>query len=236
MTTEQTQGAQVTTQAPNVTTAPAMPTDTPAATTQSTTASNGQQTQTQTQSNPTQQAATASQQVEGKESGQQKQEPSTGSVPEKYELKVQDGSLLTPESIEKVSSLAKELGLSNENAQKLLDTENAKIFALQEYQKDAAKKQIEEWRKASLEDKEIGGEHLKQNVELASRVAKQFFSENLVKFLNDSGFGDYPDFVKGMVKIGKAYGEDKIIIPNGLGSSATGKSVAQRMFDKSNHS
>src|SRR5688572_20896218 len=45
-------------------------------------------------------------------------------VPEKYDLKLPEGSLLEAAQMEKISAYAKEKGLSNEQAQELLEREN----------------------------------------------------------------------------------------------------------------
>ena len=38
-------------------------------------------------------------------------------VPEKYDLKIPDGALITPADVERIATFAKERGLSNEEAQ-----------------------------------------------------------------------------------------------------------------------
>lgn len=191
-------------------------------------ASEGQQQQQQAQNQQAQQQS-------ADQSQQQQSQQQQQSVPEKYDLKAPEGATLAPEFVNEVSALAKELGLSNEKAQALLNSQYAKLSQAEVLQKQQLQERSDAWKKAALEDKEIGGEQLNQNIEMSSRVLKKYFPETVIKFINDSGFGNYPDFLRGFVRLGKAMGEDKIVIGGSGGDPGAQKSRAARMFDKSNH-
>ena len=135
------------------------------------------------------------------------------SVPEKYELKMPEGSPLEAGHLEKISAYAKGKGLSQEQAQALLERESEAVAGFAKAQKDNYEKTVDEWAKQTESDPEVGGENYKKNVELASRVIKRFGSETLIKALNDTGYGNHPELVRAFTRIGKAMSEDQLVIP-----------------------
>jgi len=134
-------------------------------------------------------------------------------APEKYDLKVPDGSLLAPARLEKIAAYAKAQGLSQEAAQALVEREHeavAEHAAAQEQQlKDASKA----WADAAVKDPEIGGEGLAKNLELSKRVYERFGSKALMDMLEQSGLANHPEVVRLGVKLGKAMGDDAIVNP-----------------------
>lgn len=132
-------------------------------------------------------------------------------VPEKYDLKLPEGSLLEEGAIERISAFAKQKGLTNDQAQSLLEEQNSAVSGYQGRIMEAHNKQVDAWAKEVEADPEVGGENYKKNVELASRVVKRFGDEELVKQLNKTGYGNYPGLVKLMTRIGKAMSEDQLV-------------------------
>ena len=88
-------------------------------------------------------------------------------------------------------------------------------------------KQVETWKTELQNDKEFGGDNLPKNVELAQRVVKKFGSESFQQALTDSGLGNHPELVKVFAKIGKAIGEDNIVLP---GSTPAGPKDLRDVF------
>lgn len=142
-------------------------------------------------------------------------------VPDKYDLKLPEGSPLKPESVEKIASFAKERGLSNEQAQAILQRDHEAQVSFAEANKPGTgsewKARVQGWEQAALADKEIGGseEALKANAELGRRVVTKFFPESVSKFLSDTGFGSNPDIIRGFAKLGKMMSDDQLVIPGG---------------------
>lgn len=134
-------------------------------------------------------------------------------VPEKYELKLPEGSLLDASAIEKAAAMAKASGLSNEQAQKLLEHESNSIASFIEGQKQQLKQTSESWARELSVDKEFGGADFEKNAELAKRVVHKFASDGFRKTLNETGLGNHPDLVRTFVRIGKAMSEDKLVLP-----------------------
>jgi hypothetical protein len=128
-----------------------------------------------------------------------------------YDLKVSEGSVLDAARLESIKSFAKTKGLSNEQAQLIVDREADAVKSHLDAQTQAFEARKSEWAKTALADKEIGGENLNRNIELSNRVIKRFASEALINELNVTGLGNYPELVRVFSKIGKAMGEDQLV-------------------------
>lgn len=166
--------------------------------------------------------------------------PVTEVVPEKYELKLADGSTLPPTLVEKTAATARSLGLSNAKAQALLDATAAEVTAhaeavLASYKPGGTEytKQEQAWAAQALADTEIGGskEKLDENVAQAAKVIATFFPESIYKFLNDTGFGSHPDVIRGFAKLGRAMSEGKIVEGAQLGThTKEEKTAAEKIY------
>lgn len=128
-------------------------------------------------------------------------------APEKYELKVPEDSLIGKELVSKIETYAKENDLTNKQAQELLEGEHKSIKAHVDTQK-------KEWLTQITNDKELGGDKLNEHVELSKRVVDKFGSPALRKELERTGYGNHPELVRMLVRIGKASAEDKLVIPD----------------------
>lgn len=135
-------------------------------------------------------------------------------VPETYELTIAEDSLLDQTDIDRISTDAKEKGLTNGEAQLMADME---AEAIDRYH-DKLDKQVEDlqagWLKAAEADKEIGGEAFKENAELSKRLINEFGSEALKDLLDESKYGDHPEVVRIFSTIAKKImAEDKAFFP-----------------------
>ncbi len=118
-------------------------------------------------------------------------------VPEKYDLKIPEISHLTNEQISKIEAFAKSNGLTNEQAQGVLESENSALAGFLSDRQPGGKvwtAQVDAWEQAALADKDIGGtkENLAQSAELGRRVVDRFFPPEVKTFLNETGFGSHP--------------------------------------------
>lgn len=148
-------------------------------------------------------------------------------APEKYELKLPEGSHLKADHLEKIVSYAKERGLSNEDAQKLLERENSVVAGFVEDQKQQLKQTTDAWMKEVESDKEIGGTNYKQNVAYANEVVKKFASPQFIKTLNETGLGNHPELVRVFARIGKLMANDKLVVP---GTQSIAKKSIEEVF------
>ncbi|AHB70333.1 hypothetical protein P262_02767 [Cronobacter malonaticus] len=133
-------------------------------------------------------------------------------APEKYELTAGEGVELDAAAVKEFEPIARELNLSNEQAQKLVDVYASKILPLVNQQQLAAwQKQGEEWQEAIKADKEIGGDKLTSSISAAQRAIDQFGTPELKEYLEASGLGNNPALVRFCVQVGKAMSEDKMV-------------------------
>lgn len=158
-------------------------------------------------------------------------EPAKPVVPEKYDLKLPEGSQLDAKAIERISLQSKEKGLSNEQAQAVIESESKAIATFVEGEKERVKARTDVWRSEVQADPELGGDGYKKNVELAKRVVQRFGTDALMKTLDDTGLGNYPELVRFVSRIGKAMSEDQLIHPSTGGSK---KSAGDIFYPKQN--
>lgn len=130
----------------------------------------------------------------------------------KYELKMPEGSLLDKESLERIEAYAKERGLSNDDAQEILDQESDAIEDYRNDQEEQLKELTQvQWVEQAKADKEIGGEKFKESAELSRRALEKFgtaeFSDELIR----TGFGNHPELIRMFSRIGRAMENDTLV-------------------------
>lgn len=145
-------------------------------------------------------------------------------VPEKYEFKAPEGREFDSETITAYSEVARELGLSQEAAQKLLDRMGPQMAQRQEAQIQAVRN---EWTKAATSDKEFGGQGLAENLSVAKKALDAFGTPELRDLLNTSGLGNHPEVIRLFFRAGKAISEDRFV----GGSATTAKARGPMTFD-----
>lgn len=133
-------------------------------------------------------------------------------APEKYEFKAGEGQELDTAALEQFEPIARELNLTNEQAQKMVDLYGTKIMPMvQKQQAESWQKTTEKWAADVKADKEIGGDKLTANLSAAQRALDQFGDPELKEYLDSTGLGNYPALVKAFIKVGKAMSEDKVV-------------------------
>ncbi|HDT3059154.1 TPA: peptidase [Enterobacter hormaechei subsp. steigerwaltii] len=156
------------------------------------------------------------------EDEEQKQE----GAPEKYEFTAGEGVELDADALKDFEPVARDLNLTNEQAQKLVDAYPKILAGVQQRQAEAWQKQTEGWAETVKADKEIGGDKLTANLSAAQRALDQFGTPELKEYLNATGLGNHPDLVKTFVKIGKAMSEDGMVD----GSNQGQRSAAEVLY------
>lgn len=131
-------------------------------------------------------------------------------APEKYEdFKMPEGVQVDKAALEQFTPLAKELNLSQDQAQKIVD----QYAKLQQDRAGEVVKQwndrVDGWRKATEGDKEYGGTALKENLAHATRFRDAFATPELRSFLEEYQIGNHPEVVRLFVRAGKAMSEDQ---------------------------
>jgi hypothetical protein len=162
-------------------------------------------------------------------------------APEKYEdFTMPDGMELDKEMLDDFLPIAKELNLTQEQAQKLADLQIKNVERANAKTEEAFAKVVEGWKDSVKADSEIGGSTMGEKVGLAVK-AMNFFGDSkdesgktvensaLKELLETSQLGNHPEVIRVFYRIGKAFGEDRLV-------TAEGKSGGRKPFyENSNH-
>lgn len=123
-----------------------------------------------------------------------------------------EGVKLDESTMDEFKGVAKELGLSQEQAQKLvglgakMQTGNAEAYtkALQE----TVDKTADSWKAEAKADKEFGGDQFDKNLGVAKTALDTFGTPELKKLLAESRLGNHPEVLRFMFRAGKAISQD----------------------------
>ena len=131
-------------------------------------------------------------------------------------------------AIEEALPVFKELGLTQDAAQKLVDFQAARVQAEGQKQVDAFTQLKQDWHDQSVNDSEFGGDAFAENVALAQSALNNFGTPELKQLMEDYGVGNHPEMLRFMVKVGKLTAED---VPGNTGAnSVEGKDVVSAMY------
>lgn len=168
--------------------------------------------------------------VEGDKPADEKpaEEAKPEGAPEKYEdFKLPEGVTVDAAAVESFTPIAKELNLSQEQAQKLVD-----YFAkVRGDEVQASVKAVADlrtgWVGTAKADQEIGGAKFTENLSVAKTALDKFGTPQLRDALNQTGLGDHPEVIRFFHRVGRALAEDKVVTGS-PGSQA--KTLAERMY------
>lgn len=176
-----------------------------------------------------QEGQTPAEQPDESADGQAPKDEKPAAAPEKYEFKhPQEGQQYDAKVTEAFSAVAKELNLSQEAAQSVMDKMSPVIAARQQEALTAAR---QEWREASKADKEFGGEKLAENLGLAKKAIDAYATPELKSLLEESGLGNNPEVVRLFYRVGKSMSEDGFVVGRG---TATQPKDARSLYAASN--
>lgn len=133
-------------------------------------------------------------------------------VPERYELKLPDGADLPAEYLEQASALAREYGLSQEQAQKLVERDASLLGSQIERLQAVHAEQVEKWATEVKSDKDLGGDRFEATQTAARAAVSRFGDDGLRALLNESGYGNHPVVVRFFARVGQALSEDNRLL------------------------
>src|SRR5690554_3998321 len=146
--------------------------------------------------------------------------PADAGAPTEYaDFTLPEGTEIDADVMTEFKGLAKELGITQEAAQKLIDLQASMEQKRAETLQQMVADQSQQWANQVKNDPEIGGENYDQSVALAVKTIETFGSPKLRTLLNDSGLGNHPELVKFCHRIGKAISEDKLVMGGTQNSS-----------------
>ncbi|MCE0854074.1 hypothetical protein LU689_29675 [Pseudomonas asiatica] len=142
-------------------------------------------------------------------------DPPAPVVPETYAFaNLPEGYSISDEQLAAFSPVLKELGLTQEQADKLVAFDAQRSLAAQEASQQQAiefrNKQVGEWEAALRSDAEFGGANFEASVAVAQQFLTDFGSPELSAFLAESGLGSHPEVVRMFHRAGKELGEGKL--------------------------
>lgn len=134
----------------------------------------------------------------------------TTEKPAEIELKPPEGVEVDAEVMNSIKALAKEKGLTSEQAQKLLDSHVAAQGRFVQNTRDQWAKTQKAWRDELTADSEVGGQKLQESLKQAGLGLKRIGSQKLLDLLNDTGLGNHVEVIRAFARVEKLFAEDKV--------------------------
>jgi hypothetical protein len=129
-------------------------------------------------------------------------------APEAYSFEAPPGVTLDPAAVEVFAPVAKEMNLTQAQAQRFVE-----VYAdLQQRAAEAQAEQVQQWAVQVRNDPEIGGRHMVDMVETANVALKRFGTPELSEALKATGLCNHPEMVRAWAKVGKAISDDGHVI------------------------
>ncbi len=131
-------------------------------------------------------------------------------VPEKYEFKAPDGVELDADAVAEFSTVARELGLSQDAAQKVVEKMAVKLHERQTAQLAANLERFKETQAAAVKaDKQLGGDRLNENLAVAEKALATFGTPALRELLQKTGLSHNVEVIRAFYAAGKAIDTDR---------------------------
>lgn len=154
-------------------------------------------------------------------------------LPEHYEFFTENGEPEDPNLVSDVQDIFKNAKLNQEQANTVFNAYKKMVGDINTELQNNFNATTDGWYQQTINDPELGGQNL-QNTKLAiGAVMQKFGNPELSKYLNETGLGFNPAFVRFMKNVGKAIGNDSDFI-SGVGASReSAYQRDQRMYPKS---
>lgn len=160
------------------------------------------------------------------------EEDAKNAPPEKYEFTLPEGMEMDTAALEQFDPVARELGLNNEKAQKLVSMFAAVRQRDAEASAETVKAMRTGWVDTAKADKDYGGAKFAENLGIAKKALTEFGTPALTQALNETGLGDHPEIIRVFHKIGLRLAEDKFV--SARSATAPPETLASRMPYKQN--
>lgn len=164
---------------------------------------------------------------EGAETSKEKAEGADKPV-EYTDFELPENVTLDAPVMDEFKGLAKELSLSQEQAQKLVSLgakmQTGNIDKLRAVVDDSAK----QWADTARADAEYGGAKFDENLSVAKKALDTFGTPELKNLLKESRLGSHPEVIRLLFKAGKAISQDGFV--PGRASAQTAKDTASVLY------
>lgn len=167
-----------------------------------------------------------------------KSEDAPKGAPEKYEdFKIPEGMVVVPEMMEKTRKVFKDLNLSQEQAQALIDLNVENARAVAQAGEQMAYSKFEEtrnsWVKLIQNDPEVGRGKFDESQAHVAKARKFFGGKDesaLIEALDVTGAGDNPAIYKFLVAVGRSIKNDTFVDPSESGKGEDKRSAEAIMY------
>ena len=143
---------------------------------------------------------------------QQDQQTEQVQIPDNYDIKMSNGEQLQGEDLAKLNQVCKQAGLTNEQAQALFTAYENDVTNFNQQLQSDYQQQVQSWVSEVQNDKELGGENFEKTKANIKNVVNKFGSKELADFLNTTGLGCNPVFVRFVNKVGSLMSNDSQFI------------------------
>lgn len=106
---------------------------------------------------------------------------------------------------------AKELKLTQEQAQKLVDMQTSLATKQSKVAQEQWAGVQKDWREKAQSDKEFGGKEFQANIGVAKKALEKYGTKEFKDAIESTGMGNHPELIRFLYKVGKSISEDKIM-------------------------
>lgn len=133
--------------------------------------------------------------------------------PINYEFTMPEGVELDKGLADAATPVLQKYGVSQEDAQALVDamvsSQNAGAESAQQAAQEAFNDQLEKWATELKTDADVGGDAFEENTGIARRAIDKFGSDELREIMDTTGIGNNPAMFKFALAVGKHLVEDQ---------------------------
>lgn len=133
-------------------------------------------------------------------------------IPDTYDITTSTGEQLNGEDLDKLNQVCKKAGITQKQAQMLFSAYENDVSNFNQQLQSSYNQQLQSWRDAVMNDRELGQENFEKTKANIKNVIGRFGSSELSDFLNKSGLGYNPDFVRFVNKVGSLISNDNNFI------------------------
>lgn len=149
--------------------------------------------------------------------------------PPSYNVTLPEGFNCTPETLEAFKTLAREINLTEEQAQKLVDYESSLAVRADADMQEEKRRTLERW---AQQTRTLYGAKLEEELSFALRAADTFGGPDFRALLEETGLGNHPVIIRTLSGVGKSIGEDAF--PGGKPAAPRDKTFAEALYGKNN--
>lgn len=125
-----------------------------------------------------------------------------------YEFKAPEGTTFDEGTMKAFGDVAKELNLSQESVQKIIDRVTPE---LNNQWKSAVEKYRTEWAEQSEADKEFGGAKFRENLQGTNEAYMRFTTREFRALMKESGLDSHPEVIRVFYRLSKQTGEGSLV-------------------------